>query len=211
MMTNKFVPPHYKGQWNFGPHDPNKTLEDARNMQTYSETDQSWRDYHALYTVVFGELLDSGFDWGRNEWPCLNETIRTRLIKQIEDYYRFREICECPPAKFKSFMVRKLNLVMPKYNKMYALLEADRFDILETGQTYGKDRNVFSEYPQAQLSGSADYASNANDKESKGKTTGSVIDMMNNYAEKYKSIDERVVKELEVCFYSTTSGYINSY
>lgn len=206
----QFYPINFKGQVNF-PNDPNNTLRDTELMKDYATGSQDWRDYHALYTIVFGELIDSGFDWGRNDWPCYNETIRTRLVGLIEDMYRFREICEAPPAKFKHFITRRLKLIMPKYNKMYELLENNRFDVLETGQHYNKDRDVYSEYPQSQLSGSADYASNANDKEGKGKTTGNVIEMMNYYAEQYQSIDQRVVKELEVCFYSTTSGHINSY
>ena len=35
--------------------------------------------------------------------------------------------------------------------------------------------------------------------------------MMNDYIEKYSSIDDHIVKELEVCFYSTTSGFINTF
>lgn len=206
----RFVPLDYKGQYEFN-KDPNETLKDTRIMQEYSVKEQNWRDYHAKYTIIFGELLDSNFDWGRNEWPCLNEEIRERLIKKIEDQYRFREICDAPPAKFKNFIVRKLNLIMPKYNELYRLIEADRVDILETSQRYDKDRDVFSEYPQSQIQGSADYASNATDKEGKGKTTGNVIQMMNDYIEKYSSIDEHIVKELEVCFYSTSSGFINAF
>lgn len=182
-----------------------------QELITYAESNQQWRDYHAIYTIVFGELLDAGFDWGRTEWPCYNETIRTRLVQEIEDYYRFREICDIPPAKFKNFMVRKLKLIMPKYNEMYKVLETDRFDILETEQYYDKNRDVFSEYPQAQLSASADYASTANDRESKGKKTGNNLDQMLNYAEKWQSVDQMIIKELEPCFYSITSSHINAF
>ena len=212
-MSNIFVPENYKGQWDFSDarQTSNEILSKAEEMREYSYSDKTWRDYHAQYTIIFGELLDSNFDWGRNDWPCLNEEIRTRLVQKIENQYRFREICDAPPIKFKNFIVRKLNLIMPKYNEIYKLIENDRVDILETSQYYEKNRDIYSEYPQSQIQGSADYASNANDKESKGKHTGNTIDLIDNYIEKYTAIDELIIKELENCFYSTTSGFINVY
>ena len=209
----KIVPDDYKGQWDFtnSRNVINESTSEAQEMLEYSNSNQTWRDYHANFTIYFGELIDNGFDWGRNDWPCINEDVRTRLISKIENQYRFREICEAPPAKFKLFITRKLNLIMPKYNEMYKVIEADRFDILETEQYYDKNRDVFSEYPQSQIQGSADYASNANDKEGKGKKTGPVVDMMNNFAERYTSIDNLVVNELETCFISMTSSFINAF
>lgn len=193
--------------------DPNydKMIVQMNRLNDYIKSEQKWRDFHAVSTIHFGNLIDSGWDWGRNEWPAFNDEVRERVNKKIEDRYFFREICEVPPARFKLFLLRKLREIAPKYNIIYKVIDDERLDILETGQYYDKGRNVFSEYPQSQIQGESDYATNADDKELKGKRTGSITDLLVDFENRYNDTDVLLINHLEVCFLSMTTLNMNGF
>lgn len=71
---------------------------------------------------------------------------------------------------------------------------------MRTETTKSKSRNILSEYPQSQLSGTADYASNANDIANAGEVNGPNIDLINKFADTYTDTDVLVLDELDVCF-----------
>lgn len=173
-----------------------------------------WHDFHSDITIQFGELIESGFDWGRNEYyqnSAFTDENRERLNKKIEDHYYYREICEVPPGKFRLFLIRKLNEIMPKYNELYKIIDEGKFNVLRKETNNGKSRNVFSEYPQSQLQGNADYATNASDNANASTSDGPVIDMMVTYQEKYNDVDLMIIKELDVCFLSLLSLNVNGF
>lgn len=176
------------------------------------EETTEWHDFHAKTTIQFGELIESGFDWGANDYykdKSFTETNRNRLNQKIVNRYYFREICAVPPGIFKHFLMRKLNEIMPKYNELYKLINSKDFHVLREETNNSKYRHVFSEYPQTQLKGDSDYATNAQDNASGSTRDGAPIDMMIDYQERYNDVDVMILNELEVCFLSMMTSNIN--
>ena len=83
----------------------------------------------AAYTVTLMEILESGFDINLREYPIFKEEYRTILNKKILDHYYTREIGAETPALFRFWLNRRMNEIMPYYNKLYKseLLEFDPF------------------------------------------------------------------------------------
>lgn len=174
----------------------------------------TWSDWHANITIQLGELIEAGFDWGRNEYfkdPSFSEKNRTRLNQKIEDRYYYREICEVPPGKFRHFLIRKLNEILPKYNEIYKIIDADMLKVLRKETSNRKYRNVYSEYPQSQLNGNADYATNANDNAGAETVDGPVIELITEFMDKYNDVDVMILNEINVCFLSLISTSVNGF
>lgn len=72
------------------------------------------------YTVELRKLLDSGYDLGLDDYPIYDESYRAVLNQKIIDHFYFCEIGAETPARFKLFLNRTLNEIMPLYNQMYA-------------------------------------------------------------------------------------------
>lgn len=155
-----------------------------------SGTESRFDDFHSVVTIQFGELIEAGFDWGKKDYcPDLSNKHRERLNQKIEDRYYYREICEVPPGKFKLFLKRKLNEIVPKYKLIYDQLDAGNGEILRKETYNGKERRVFSEFPQAQLKGTNDYATNANDTADGHTLNGAPIEMFVDLHERYDDVD----------------------
>ena len=98
----------------------------------------------STYTIQFGQLIDSGYDVGLDEYPIFDETYREHLNTLIIGRYRFREIGAETAALFRHYFLQTLLEIMPYYNQMY---ETARFqfdplhdvDFTETtsGTSYG--------------------------------------------------------------------------
>lgn len=167
------------------------------------ETPNEFRSYNG---TPFGELIEMGFDWGRDEWRIPNYipaelayTIRQRVNALIEDTYYWREVGSLP-AKFKFFMKKNLSLACSQYGREYLIYAAD---LEKAGGTTSRGRTVNSQYPQTQLSGDNDYASSADDYENETINTTSDIQQAMAYKEMYDTfgdIDMKLVLSVEKCF-----------
>lgn len=175
----------------------------------------NFNDFHSVINIKFGELIESGFDWGGSEYYPGDETFnivhRQRINKKIEDRYYWREICVIPPGQFRHYMIRKLNEVMPKYNKMLNIIYSENFDILNTGTISNKQRSIFTEYPQSMLDGSQDYASTGNDVAAESVTTGDVLNKYSDFNELFTDVDVMILNELRVNFLHLTSLDVNAW
>lgn len=165
--------------------------------------DELPHDYHAATSLTWAELEDAGFiDWDDPAWAWdyYDEEQRDRLQKKIAARFEFREIGILPPAVWRRQFIRKLNEIMPKYDKLYEKLSGE-FEIFQTGDDYGKRRHVFSDFPATLLNGeSEDYASNATDEEHEDISLGDNLDKYVDFAERYNDVDVMILDELEVLF-----------
>jgi len=164
----------------------------------YGETmDRS--DYDQKYEVVkyksdtYGRLPvldDNGLLIGLGYYPIFDEDYRKVLNGKIIDEYYNREICTETIDNFKFYLRKKMDQIMPYYNKLYASeqLEYNALDTMSIKSTRsGKltakgestesnvtnsendsaGRVVQSSTPQTMLAGNADYASAASDSNTK--------------------------------------------
>lgn len=140
----------------------------------------------ATFTIPLKRAIElSGGDpvnVGLGVYPIFDEAYRTPLNAKIVDRYWNREIGMESLSMFRLAMRRKMNEIMPLYNKLY-LSEQITFDPLSTVNLHtiatadgtetsanttvsnndSKSRSVNSTTPQTMLSGNADYATSAAD------------------------------------------------
>ena len=169
-------------------------------------------DYHAVNSIQLCELINDGWiDFSSHDWDfdAFDSEQRDRLWMKFEKRYYFREIGLTPPGIWKYELLRKLNEIMPKYKPAYQALK-DGVNIFQHYGEYGKSRNMFSEFPQTQLSANEDYVSNGTDREHEEIYLG---DWMEQIAKlkTYDDIDVCILKELETFFSCMFTVNLNGY
>ncbi len=174
-------------------------------MATYDEYGCScdFDDFHAVNTIQLCELIDAGFfDLSREDWdfnPKYSEEQHKLLCSKITEHFYYREISLTPPGIWKREFLRTLNEIMPKYMFLYKLLD-EYPDLIGAESEFYKARNIFSDFPQTQLSGvNSDYASNGNDTEYEKLRQLSILDIVEKL-KRYKDVDALIIDELEPLF-----------
>lgn len=136
--------------------------------------------------LVNGVTKVTGGNIGLDYYPLYDNTYRDILNGKIVDHYWNREIGMETIDMFQLAMRRRMNEIMPAYNKLYETLKIE-FDPLSTidmrtvsvqdtiqntnssgnatsdSDTNSQSRTVTSETPQTMLSGDGDYATGAAD------------------------------------------------
>ena len=163
---------------------------------------ESRPDWHAVTTIQLGELIECGvvdFSDPSWRWDAYSDEQYTRVCKKITNHYFMRDIGVIPPGLWKREFLRKMNEIMPKYKKLYKL-EEQGLDPLQTSNTYGKSRDIHSEFPETMLSGNSDYASSGNDREFENITEGDVLDKWEQLQTRFKTVDVMILEELDELF-----------
>ena len=170
-------------------------------------------DYHSVYSIQLCELINDGMiDFSSEDWDFdyYSKEQRDRFWKKFEARFYWREIGIFPPGKWKWELLRKLNEIMPKYKPIYEMLENGQ-NILQKYGSFGKSRNVFSEFPQTQLSGiNQDYASNGTDREHEEIYLGDWMEQIEK-VKSYNDVDVMILNELETLFSVMFTVNINGY
>lgn len=183
------------------------------NLPPLDET-QGMNEWHAVFTIQLGELVESGvFDWSK---PYLNwheaaydDWQYTRICDYFIKRFEYREISIIPPREWFSILQRKLIYeLMPIYRELYKSLD-NGFNPLANKDRYYKERKIESEYPETLLSSNADYISTGIDVE------GQEIEIIDNYADamerisRIHSIDQMLCDELECMFFGLYTANVN--
>lgn len=201
------------------------------------ETETGTPEWHALYTVRLGALIEDGvFNWSRKELDWSSAAYDTEQYERVCAYfierYRYDEISILPIKEWMLSLKRRLVYeLMPKYRIYYAEA-AEKYDLGFGGDESGtdkaksddyfKERVVRSDYPETLLSGNADYISDGNDAENerlreneseyaKKRQTG-IIDRMKAlelYSNAIGTIDRRLLDELEIMFIQLYTANVN--
>lgn len=126
--------------------------------------------------------------WGLDNYPIFNEMYRKTLNDRIRREFWLNEIGHETIDIFVWRLELKMDLIMPRYNRMY-LAELENVDPLDggisenntrqwgssnaqgnntqtsdgTGSSGSKGRTVASDTPQTRLAGNSDYASSMSD------------------------------------------------
>jgi hypothetical protein len=116
------------------------------------------------YTIDIRQLLQRGYKLALNSYPIWAEEYRPFLNQKIIDHFMFREIGQETPDRFNFFLQRKMNEIMPYYNKLYES-ELIQFDPMAT--------EFFKEGTESRHN--RDYESQANNNSKRGETVGDVF------------------------------------
>ena len=139
----------------------------------------------ATFTIELRDAVQlTDGDIGLDSYPIFDEDYRPVLNGIILDHYSHREIGAETVDLFRHFLKRRMNEIMPYYNKLYeselmvdnplltvnveTVQESDTTNSTESDTvarseteslTGSKSRSTSSEMPQVQLSDNGDYAS----------------------------------------------------
>jgi len=154
------------------PIEPFAPFDTGDNLDGYSYVGGEKKDFHAAFTVKFGELLYEGYDWGRHRWGMspvvtpvnyvIHATVRDEVNRLIEMEYWDWEIGD-EVGQHGRNMVRCLNRAVEPIARhlsvpLEQIVQGERFD--------RKERIVDSEYPASQIkTEGSDYATMAKDDE----------------------------------------------
>lgn len=169
-------------------------------------------EYHAVFSIQLCELINDGWiDFSSEDWDFdyYNEEQRNRFWKKFTRRFYWREIGITPPGQWKWEVLRKLDEIMPKYKPIYQMLDEGQ-NIFQHYGEYGKSRNIFSEFPQTQLGGNEDYASNGTDREHEEIYLGDWIDQLAKI-KNYNDVDVMILNEMETMFSCMFTVNINGY
>lgn len=208
----------------------------------------------ATFTMELREVMElegdtgNGARIGLDRYPIFDEDYRDPLNRLIIDHFLNREIGQETVSMFKHALSRRMNEIMPYFNQLY-LSERIKFDPLSTFdlKTMRDDtteenakqdskndgtatsttggRTINSTFPQSQLAGDEDYASDGSDVNSgatttngstgntttEGKTTangsstttgyqGSAAALLQQLRASYLNINMLVIDQLTDCF-----------
>lgn len=176
-------------------------------MLDYTGHDQ----WNAVYTIQLGELIESGvFDWSMNELDWSSAAYDDEQYNRVCDYFiqrfMYREISIEPFLEWAVMLKRKLVFeLMPKYRDLYKRVD-EGVNPLSGENEYYKNRTIDSAYPETLLSQNADYITEGRDEEYQRIKELDYVEQMEKYAQRFKSVDERLLDELEtmfVCMYTT--------
>ena len=171
--------------------------------------------WNAVYTIQLGELIDGGvFDWSRPEldWKeaAYDEEQYERVCKYFIERFYYREISIEPFAEWARYVRRKLVFeLMPKFKPLYERV-AEGINPLSDSNEYYKNRTIESAYPETLLSANADYITDGRDEEFQRIKEGNYVDATENFALKYKSVDELLLDGLETMFISLYTANVNT-
>lgn len=174
-----------------------------------------WSDMHEYHdpdSVTWGELVEAGFidinDKETWSWPQYSDEQDLLLRNKIETRFWNRGVGVLPVALWKRQFLAKMNEIMPKYIRLYSVLDESP-QLLGATSEYYKSRNIFSDFPQTELSGNSDYASTGNDTQYERIRQLDILD----FAERlraYRDVDVLIMDELESLFSCLMSVAINT-
>lgn len=191
------------------------------NIPSYEqEMNPIYDDFHAVYTVMLGELIHDGLvDFDDGTWNAqtngldidwFSDDQRERFWKKFAQHYYYREIGEIPYKRWKDNLLSKVALLAPKYNLIYKVLAKD-IDPMQEYDDYGKSRNIYSDFPQTMLSANEDYASTGNDNQYERVRQGSFVEKVLALVNDYNDVDYLFIKELDTHFYCLLSSNLNGF
>lgn len=188
-------------RWN---EEPNKEHSEYPRKITWN-----WKKYVYLPYIIekdgAGKVVKETPDYNKQQ------EIYDRLCEKIELRFFARDISN--PIGYsiwnwKRDFIRTLGEIMPKYNKLYAII--DDIDILQTKNKYGKRRDISSSFPQTLLNNHSDYASSGKDKEYEEIENGDILQKIKEANLDYNDIDVMILNDLEKCFSPLLAVNINS-
>lgn len=178
----------------------------------YAELDEYPR-FNSVTSVTLGELVQDGYiDWSDGTWefPKYSDEQDAQLKQKIVEHYKYRDIALIPVMMWKDEFLRTMREIMPKYIYLYGLVD-DSPNLIGASSEYYKSRNIYSDFPQTQLSGAnSDYASTGVDMEFERIRQEDIMDIAERL-KSYDDIDLMIIKELEPLFSCILTMNLNAF
>lgn len=178
------------------------------------ETETGKPEWHALYTVVLGALIEDGiFSWEKPELDWSSAAYDAKQYARVCAYFierfKYEEISVLPVKKWFNELHRRLAYeLMPKYKPLYDAA-AQGVNPFQDSDEWHKRRQITSDYPETLLSANADYASDGVDLEYETIKNGNIAEHVSQFAELYRGIDTLLLDELEVLFIQVYTANVN--
>jgi hypothetical protein len=141
-------------------------------------------------------------------WPMYTDEQDTRVRSKIVSRFYNRGLGILPPGLWKRQFLEKMAEIMPKYILAYKVLDEATLGPGHESEYY-KSRNIFSDFPQTQLSGNSDYASTGNDTEYERIRQADILDTMDRLKD-YRDVDVMILEDLEELFSCLVSVSVNT-
>lgn len=174
--------------------------------QVILQKDKDYTDFHSKNTIVFGSLIEDGWDWGRNDWKAYNVSpeamalVRPRINEKIEDRYFTRELGQLPVSAFKRNLKSRLQDAIAQYGWVYE--EAFKgLDFSATEIERFKQRETRSDYPQSLLQvDNKDYLTWGEDEEYEKTLSKSSLPLLMQFYSSMTEPDAKIIEAVEICF-----------
>lgn len=177
----------------------------ALNLPEFKVPDACTEDeFFSAVTISLGELYEDGWYNPDDEswaWDYYTKEQYDRVCTKIINRYYYREIGIIPPGAWRRAYLRVFNEIMPKYKRLYALLDTDP-DIMQVSDEYEKSRDIFSDFPATQLSGNSDYTSTGTDRERERVVEGDFAEKYGSYARTFSDVDVLILDDIDFLFTS---------
>ena len=191
------------------------------SVEPYDESfNEESDEFHSVFTIQMGELIhDKLIDFNDGTWDTLidgtniawyNDEQKKRFWGKFTQHYYWQEIGELPFKRWKCDLLAKIAELMPKYCLLYKILDKN-IDPMQIENEYGKNRNIFSEFPQTMLGNNEDYASTGNDNQFENIKDGGFVDMVKAIESGYVDPDAMLIKELSIMFYNVFTANVNGW
>lgn len=175
--------------------------------QVIDMVDKDYTDWHSKGTIIFGSLVEDGFDWGYNDWKAYNISepavaiLRPRLKEKIEDRFFFRELGILPPANFRRNLKSRLEEAVAEQGWLYQAI-FDGLDFTMQEKESLVEIEVNSEFPQVALrTEEQDYASDSQQNAHDKVYTKPLIEGLNRFYASIGEPDAKVLKHIDqYCF-----------
>lgn len=156
-------------------------------------------EYHANFSITYGELLSEGLiDWDSDEWQwnAYDEEQRARIITEMSRKFYYYEINAFPFRRWKMNFLQALEETQRKFNIWYK--NKDDLNPLYSSNKWYKDRTVNSDFPQAYLSNSnSDYVSSGTDSEREEIEISDAINKLKQIRTDFTDVDTAFLQEIE--------------
>lgn len=136
------------------------------------------------YTMTIQQIVKSDIDIFDFDYPIFRDEFREYFEEQFIKYFYLEEIAHETVGQFKLRLESKLNLIMPKYNKLYMTQEIeqrilDNYSITEIftkdieGVSTSVSKNMQKDTPKSKIDiDKFDVLSNLSKNEGEGKSVG---------------------------------------
>ena len=190
----------------------------VETYQDYSGHESGWQgesDWHAVYTIQLGELIEDGiFSWKSDllDWRevAVSDEQFTRVCRYFIERFRYREISMLPYKEWAQRLYFKIVYeLMPKYKYLYERIDAG-INPFQNEDEYYKERRIDSAYPETLLSENSDYITDGTDREFEKIVEGDIMEKIYKFSDKYKYCDELLLDGLECMFISMYTANVNA-